>query len=165
MTRPRLYQRCKAMGRRAGIVDAHPASFSGHFRRGLLARGATPYDVAKLLGDEISTIEKHYAPFVRELRERVRTLMETGEGLHQYSGAETKVRSPKTSLNVINRLVRLQCGDFFKTGSYIRDTGLARWVRRKVTRECIDKPLNAVQSLDFRAKVRTHSVFGGLNFS
>jgi integrase len=85
MTRPRLYQRCKAMGRRAGIEDAHPHRFRDTFAVDMLARGATPYDVAKLLGDEIATIEKHYAPFVRELRERVRTLMESGNGIGHYS--------------------------------------------------------------------------------
>jgi hypothetical protein len=37
--------------------------------------------VAKLLGDTVDTVEKHYAPFVRELRERARRIMETGEGL------------------------------------------------------------------------------------
>jgi hypothetical protein len=47
----------------------------------LLSRGASPYDVAKLLGDTVETIEKHYAPFVRELRERARRIMESGEGL------------------------------------------------------------------------------------
>jgi integrase len=95
MTRPRLYERCKVMGRRAGIQDAHPHRFRDTFAVDMLARGATPYDIAKLLGDEISTVEKHYAPFVSELRERVRMLMETGEGLHQYSGVETRVRLPK----------------------------------------------------------------------
>ena len=66
----------------------------------MLARGATPYDVAKLLGDEIATIEKHYAPFVRELRERVRNLMETGRGIHasvsRCSGS-LRCRSPALS--------------------------------------------------------------------
>jgi integrase len=85
MTRPRLYERCKAIGRRAGIEDAHPHRFRDTFAVDMLARGATPYDVAKLLGDEIATIEKHYAPFVRELRERVRNLMETGEGISAFS--------------------------------------------------------------------------------
>jgi integrase len=84
MTRPRLYQRCKSMGRRAGINDAHPHRFRDTFAVDMLARGATPYDVAKLLGDEIATVEKHYAPFVRELRERVRTLMESGMGIGQF---------------------------------------------------------------------------------
>jgi integrase len=87
MTRPRLYQRCKAMGRRAGIEDAHPHRFRDTFAVDMLARGATPYDVAKLLGDEIATIEKHYAPFVRELRERVRSLMESEGGLAKFAEA------------------------------------------------------------------------------
>jgi hypothetical protein len=38
--------------------------------------------VAKLLGDTLETMEKHYAPFVKELRDRVRNLMENDEGLH-----------------------------------------------------------------------------------
>ena len=84
MTRPRLYQRCKAMGRRTGIDDAHPHRFRDTFAVDMLARGATPYDVAKLLGDEIATVEKHYAPFVRELRERVRALMENDSGIQAF---------------------------------------------------------------------------------
>jgi len=81
LTRPRLYERVLAMGRRATVVDAHPHRFRDSFVVDLLTRGASPYDVAKLLGDTVETIEKHYAPFVRELRERARCIMETGEGL------------------------------------------------------------------------------------
>jgi len=83
MTRPRLYQRMLALGKRAGVPDAHPHRFRDTFAVDLLARGATPYDVAKLLGDTVDTIEKHYAPFVKELRDRARRLMENGEGLEQ----------------------------------------------------------------------------------
>ena len=98
MTRPRLYQRCKAIGRRAGIEDAHPHRFRDTFAVDMLARGATPYDVAKLLGDEIATVEKHYAPFVRELRERVRGLLEGPGGISHYAqqirtDGSSKVRS------------------------------------------------------------------------
>jgi integrase len=95
MTRPRLYSRCKKMGRRAGIEDAHPHRFRDTFAVDMLARGGTPYDVAKLLGDEIATIEKHYAPFVRELRERVRSLMENGEGISQYSRQNSHAKPPE----------------------------------------------------------------------
>jgi len=65
----------------------------------MLARGATPYDVAKLLGDEIATVEKHYAAFVRELRERVRNLMETGKGIHAFGPQNTVLRilTPKST--------------------------------------------------------------------
>jgi integrase len=83
MTRPRLYQRMLALGKRAGVLDAHRHRFRDTLAVDLLARGATPYDVAKLLGDTVDTIERHYAPFVKELRDRVRRLMENGEGLEQ----------------------------------------------------------------------------------
>jgi hypothetical protein len=41
-----------------------------------------------LLGDTVETIEKHYAPFVRELRERARRIMETGEGLERITATQ-----------------------------------------------------------------------------
>ncbi len=44
----------------------------------MLCRGATPYDVKKVLGETIETVERHYAPFVPELRERVRRITESG---------------------------------------------------------------------------------------
>jgi len=51
----------------------------------MLARGASPYDVAKFLGDTIETVEMHCAEFVRELRERVRRMMESNEaGLEAF---------------------------------------------------------------------------------
>lgn len=80
MARKRLYERIKALGKRAGVKDAHPHRFRDTFAVDMLARGASPYDVAKLLGDTIETVEKHYAEFVRELRERVRRMMENAEG-------------------------------------------------------------------------------------
>jgi integrase len=86
LTRPRLYERILALGRRAGVLRAHPHRFRDTFAVDMLARGASPYDVAKLLGDTVDTVEKHYAPFVRELRERARGIMENGEGLEKTSG-------------------------------------------------------------------------------
>jgi hypothetical protein len=47
----------------------------------MLSRGANPYDVAKMLGDTIDTVERHYTPFVGELCERVRSILENGAGL------------------------------------------------------------------------------------
>jgi integrase len=82
----RVYVRVKAMGRRAGVAKAHPHRFRDTFAVDMLARGASPYDVAKLLGDTVSTVEKHYAPFVKELRDRARRFMENGEGLEKTSG-------------------------------------------------------------------------------
>jgi integrase len=99
MTRPRLYQRMLALGKRAGVPNAHPHRFRDTLAVDMLEKGANPYDVAKTLGDTIETIEKHYTPFTKELRDRVRRIMENGEGLEktldtfwtQSEGAERKI--------------------------------------------------------------------------
>ena len=70
-------------GKRAGVPDAHPHRYRDTFAVDMLARGANPYDVAKLLGDTVATVENHYAPFVKELRDRARRIMENGEGLEK----------------------------------------------------------------------------------
>ena len=70
-----------ALGKRANVPNAHPHRFRDTLAVDMLARGATPYDVAKMLGDTIETIERHYTPFVRELRERVRHILESDAGL------------------------------------------------------------------------------------
>jgi integrase len=81
LTRPRLYYRLVALGKRAGVANSHPHRFRDTLAVDMLLRGASPYDVAKMLGDTIETVEKHYAPFVKELRERVRGLLENDSGL------------------------------------------------------------------------------------
>ena len=68
----------------------HPHRFRDTFAVDLLLRGASPYDVAKMLGDTIETVEKHYTPFVRELRERVRRILETGAGLEELALVTTE---------------------------------------------------------------------------
>ena len=83
LTRPRLYQRMVALGLRAGVPNVHPHRFRDTFAVDWLLRGASPYDVAKMLGNTIETVEKHYMPFVRELRGRVRRILETGTGLEE----------------------------------------------------------------------------------
>jgi integrase len=79
-TRPRLYERMMILGRRAGVPNSNPHRFRDTLAVEMLCRGATPYDVAKILGDTIATVEQHYAPFVLELRERVRRIMELEPG-------------------------------------------------------------------------------------
>jgi integrase len=81
LTRPRLYERMKALGKRAGVSHVHPHRFRDTFAVDLLLKGASAYDVAKLLGDTVETVEKYYAPYVRELRERARRFVESQEGL------------------------------------------------------------------------------------
>jgi integrase len=71
----------KALGKRAGVSHVHPHRFRDTFAVDLLLKGASVYDVAKLLGDTVETVEKYYAPYVRELRERARRFVESQEGL------------------------------------------------------------------------------------
>ena len=87
MTRPRLYSRVLALGRRAGVADAHPHRFRDTFCVDMLARGVNPYNVAKLVGITVEMLERHYAPFIPELRERVRRALDSGQGLE---GSETR---------------------------------------------------------------------------
>lgn len=99
LTRPRLYHRMLALGKRANVADAHPHRFRDTLAVDMLMRGASPYDVAKVLGDAIDTVEKHYTPFVRELRERVRVILETGPGLESLpqiplNDSENTVKKP-----------------------------------------------------------------------
>jgi integrase len=85
MTRPRLYRRIQAIGRRSNVAGARPHRFRDTLAVDLLVRGASPYDVAKMLGDTIDTIERHYTPFGKELRERVRRLLDNGVGLEDLA--------------------------------------------------------------------------------
>ena len=92
MTRPRLYQRMLALGKRAGVAGAHPHRFRDTLAVDMLSRGASPYDVAKMLGDTIDTVEKHYTPFVKELRDRVRSILETGTGIEEAAKMPLEAR-------------------------------------------------------------------------
>jgi hypothetical protein len=58
---------------------SRPHRFRDNFAVDMLAR---PYDVTKTLGD---TIERHYTPFVKELRDRVRWILDTGVGLEELA--------------------------------------------------------------------------------
>lgn len=59
----RLFKRC-------GIVGGHAHRFRDTFSVALLAQGASLYEVAQLLGIGYLTVERHYAPYVKELQER-----------------------------------------------------------------------------------------------
>ena len=85
MTRPRLYERIQSLGRRADVPTARPHRFRDTLAVDMLNRGANPYDVAKMLGDTIETVERYYMPFVKELRERVRNILENGVSLEELA--------------------------------------------------------------------------------
>jgi integrase len=98
LNRPRLYERVKALGMRAGVPNAHPHRFRDTLAVDTLLRGGSVYDVAKALGDTVQTVERHYAPFVPELRERLRKIMESPGGLEDGRQSARTIESLKLSV-------------------------------------------------------------------
>jgi hypothetical protein len=49
----------------------------------MLARGASIYDVAKMLADTVDTVEKHYASFIPAARDAAQSKMDTGIGIEE----------------------------------------------------------------------------------
>jgi len=95
MPRRRLYERMLSLGKRAGVAYAHPHRST--FAVDMVARGASLYDVATLLGETIETVERHYAEFVSELRERARRMMESKDGGLQAFAAAAAADKPRRS--------------------------------------------------------------------
>lgn len=62
----------RALWRRCGVQGGHAHRFRDTFSVRMLERGATLYDVAQYLGITLRVCERHYAPYVKELRERNR---------------------------------------------------------------------------------------------
>lgn len=58
-----------------GVTGGHAHRFRDTFAVRLLEKGASLYDVAKLLGISAQVVEAHYAPYVKELQERGRRLV------------------------------------------------------------------------------------------
>lgn len=80
-TGQRLYQRVLLWGKRANVTNAHPHRFRDSLGVDILLRGGTVADVGKILGDTETVVERHYAAFVPELRDRLRGIMTKGSGL------------------------------------------------------------------------------------
>ncbi|HEY2125181.1 MAG TPA: site-specific integrase, partial [Chthoniobacterales bacterium] len=81
--RARLYERVKSLAERAGIGRATPHFFRDTFACDMLARGASIFDVAKMLADTVETIEKHYASFVQAARDAAQLKMDNGIGIKE----------------------------------------------------------------------------------
>jgi integrase len=75
-TRTQLYNLVRALGDRAKVPGCRPHRFRDTLAVTILLRGGTMYDVAKMLGITTAVAEKHYTPFVPELRSRLRGLLE-----------------------------------------------------------------------------------------
>jgi site-specific recombinase XerD len=78
-----LYERVKSLAERAGIGRATPHFFRDTFACDMLARGASIFDVAKMLADTVETIEKHYASFVQAARDAAQLKMDNGIGIEE----------------------------------------------------------------------------------
>ena len=66
----------RRLWKQAGIQGARAHRFRDTFSVRLLEAGASLYDVAKLLGITVAVAEKHYSPYVQELRDRARRYIE-----------------------------------------------------------------------------------------
>jgi predicted transcriptional regulator len=64
-------------------IGPTPHRFRDTLAVDMLLKGASHYDVAKTLGDTIAVVEQHYAPYVKELRERTRRISESPDGIEK----------------------------------------------------------------------------------
>lgn len=71
-----VYRTIKGIGKAAQVEDCHPHKFRTTLATELLAKGATLFDVATILGDNTATVEKYYAAFVGQQQERIRGILE-----------------------------------------------------------------------------------------
>lgn len=71
-----VYQIIKRLGRAAQVQDCHPHKFRTHFICELLGKGASIYDVAAMVGDNVNTIQVYYAAITDKQQERIRGIME-----------------------------------------------------------------------------------------
>lgn len=60
---------------KAAIPGGHAHRFRDTFCVRLLSKGASLYEIAKLMGISMQTAERHYSPYVKELQERGAELM------------------------------------------------------------------------------------------
>ena len=91
----KLTARIRTLGKRVGIKRATPHRFRDTFAVDLLYKGLDIYSVAKMLGDTVAVVEKHYARFVTVLRERARQIMVNGKGLEEaHFGTQPDPASP-----------------------------------------------------------------------
>jgi integrase len=76
ISRIKLYNLVKELGKRAGVEKAHPHRFRDSRAVSILAKGGTIYDVARILGIKVATADTYYTRFTEQLQERVRGILE-----------------------------------------------------------------------------------------
>ena len=75
-----------------GVQNAHPHRFRDTLAVDMLLRGASFCDSAKTLGTTVEIAERHYAPFVKEVRARVRLLLDAESGLESSASVAVSFR-------------------------------------------------------------------------
>lgn len=83
VSRSRLYERCKALGIRAGVKRVTPHCCRDTFACDMLARGVGIYEVAQMLADEVETVREYYAQFIPAIRDNVQAKMDSGVGIEE----------------------------------------------------------------------------------
>jgi len=77
MTRDKLYRMLSRLGKCAGVEDCFPHKMRTTLVVELLGKGASLFDVSKLIGDSYTTVEKYYAAGSQEQQERIRGILES----------------------------------------------------------------------------------------
>ena len=93
-SRARMYERVRKIGIRAGVKHVTPHCFRDTFCADMLARGASIFDVAKMVADTVDTVEKHYGQFVPAARDAAQHKMDHGTGIEERAKM-AKERSKK----------------------------------------------------------------------
>jgi integrase len=75
MAQNRLYQLVVNLGKKSGVENCHPHRFRAWFVCRLLAKGASLFDVSKMIGDSHQVVEKYYSAITDGQQERVRGIL------------------------------------------------------------------------------------------
>jgi integrase len=85
-----LYRRINAIGERLGVEDVRPHRFRCSFAVDSLLKGVKLNEVARLLGDTVDTVVKHYLPMCDALSQSTRETLERN-GIESAEGAPTVI--------------------------------------------------------------------------
>jgi integrase len=88
-----VYRFVVALGKRAGVCHAYPHRFRTTYAVDMLKCGETESGVARVLGDTLETVMKHYLPYVPVLQEQTRSFMNTGKGIEDRSRLTSQQKS------------------------------------------------------------------------
>jgi hypothetical protein len=97
-TGKKLYERCKRVGKRAGVANVRPHRFRDSFAADAFLRGCDTEEVAAYLADTVATVAEHYSEFIEARRKRADAKMRTGKGLVEFTGPQQPTLTPSCNL-------------------------------------------------------------------